>query len=55
MMTTSNSLYRYRQIKSAIALSLATVATVIGLIFLVWILWTTLINGIEALSPRLLT
>lgn len=54
-MTTSNSLYRYRQIKSAIALSLATVATVIGLIFLVWILWTTLINGIEALSPRLLT
>ncbi|WP_313759978.1 phosphate ABC transporter permease PstA [Rhizobium sp.] len=54
-MTTSNSLYRYRQIKSAIALSLATVATVIGLIFLVWILWTTLINGIAALSPRLLT
>lgn len=54
-MTTSSSLYRYRQIKSAVALSLATAATVIGLIFLVWILWTTLINGIAALSPRLLT
>ncbi|MGO6852105.1 phosphate ABC transporter permease PstA [Rhizobium beringeri] len=54
-MTVSNSLYRYRQMKSAIALTLATAATAIGLIFLVWILWTTLINGFSALSPKLVT
>ncbi|NKK56592.1 phosphate ABC transporter permease PstA [Rhizobium leguminosarum bv. viciae] len=54
-MAVSNSLYRYRQIKSAIALTLASAATAIGLIFLVWILWTTLINGFSALSPKLVT
>ncbi|MBY5459426.1 phosphate ABC transporter permease PstA [Rhizobium leguminosarum] len=54
-MAVSNSLYRYRQMKSAIALTLATAATAIGLIFLVWILWTTLINGFSALSPKLVT
>jgi phosphate transport system permease protein len=54
-MAVSNSLYRYRQMKSIVMLSLATFATVIGLIFLVWILWTTLINGFEALSPKLVT
>ncbi|WP_027685160.1 phosphate ABC transporter permease PstA [Rhizobium leguminosarum] len=54
-MAVSNSLYRYRQMKSAIALALATIATAIGLIFLVWILWTTLINGFSALSPKLVT
>ncbi|MHC2362114.1 phosphate ABC transporter permease PstA [Rhizobium leguminosarum] len=54
-MAVSNSLYRYRQTKSAIALTLATAATAIGLIFLVWILWTTLINGFSALSPKLVT
>jgi phosphate transport system permease protein len=54
-MAVSSSLYRYRQAKSAIALTLATLATVLGLVFLVWILWTTLINGLEALSPKLIT
>jgi len=54
-MTTSNSLYRSRQIKSTIALTLCVVATGLGLIFLVWILWTTLINGLSALSPKLVT
>lgn len=54
-MAVSSSLYRYRQAKSAIALTLATLATLIGLVFLVWILWTTLLNGLEALSPKLIT
>jgi len=54
-MAVSNSLYRYRQMKSAIALTLATAATAIGLIFLVWILWTTLLNGFQALSSKLVT
>ncbi|NLS03170.1 phosphate ABC transporter permease PstA [Rhizobium sp. P32RR-XVIII] len=54
-MAVSSSLYRYRQAKSAIALTLAILATLIGLVFLVWILWTTLLNGLEALSPKLIT
>ena len=54
-MAVSNSLYRYRRMKSAIVLTLATAATAIGLIFLVWILWTTLLNGFQALSPKLVT
>jgi phosphate transport system permease protein len=54
-MATSNSLYRSRQIKSTIALTLCVAATGLGLIFLIWILWTTLINGLSALSPKLIT
>jgi phosphate transport system permease protein len=54
-MAGSNSLYRSRQIKSGIALTLCTGATGAGLIFLVWILWTTLINGLSALSFKLVT
>ena len=54
-MAASTSIYRSRQIKSGIALTLCTVATCLGLIFLVWILWTTLINGLAALSPKLVT
>jgi len=55
MATYSGSLYRRRQISSAIALTLCGIATVLGLVFLVWILWTTLIHGLSALSPSLLT
>jgi phosphate transport system permease protein len=54
-MTGSNSIYRSRQIKSGIALTLCTGATGLGLIFLVWILWTTLVNGLSALSLKLVT
>jgi phosphate transport system permease protein len=54
-MAGSNSIYRSRQIKSGIALTLCTGATGAGLIFLVWILWTTLINGLSALSFKLVT
>ncbi|MET3854311.1 MULTISPECIES: phosphate ABC transporter permease PstA [unclassified Rhizobium] len=54
-MSVSSSLYRSRQIKSAIALTLCVAATGLGLIFLIWILWTTLINGLSALSPKLIT
>ncbi|MEZ2129251.1 MULTISPECIES: phosphate ABC transporter permease PstA [unclassified Sinorhizobium] len=54
-MTTSNSLYRYREIKSMVALTLATLATALGLIFLVWILGSTLLNGFAALSTKLFT
>ncbi len=54
-MTGSNSIYRSRQIKSGIALTLCTGATGLGLIFLVWILWTTLVNGLLALSLKLVT
>ena len=55
MATYSGSLYRRRQLSSAIALTLCGIATVLGLVFLVWILWTTLIHGLSALSPTLLT
>jgi phosphate transport system permease protein len=54
-MAGSNSIYRSRQIKSGIALTLCTGATGLGLIFLVWILWTTLVNGLSALSLKLVT
>ena len=54
-MSVSSSLYRSRQIKSTIALTLCVAATGLGLIFLIWILWTTLINGLSALSPKLIT
>jgi len=54
-MSVSSTLYRSRQIKSAIALTLCVAATGLGLIFLIWILWTTLINGLSALSPKLIT
>ncbi len=37
MATYSGSLYRRRQISSAIALTLCGIATVLGLVFLVWI------------------
>lgn len=55
MASFSGSLYRRRQFGSAIALTLSGLATVLGLVFLVWILWTTLIHGLSALSPALLT
>ncbi|TCL70369.1 phosphate ABC transporter permease PstA [Rhizobium sp. BK251] len=54
-MARSSSLYRYRQIKSIIALTLATLATGLGLVFLAWILGSTLLNGFEALSVKLFT
>ena len=55
MATYSGSLYRRRQIGSMIALTLCGIATVLGLVFLVWIIWTTLVHGLAALSPSLIT
>ena len=55
MATSSGSLYRRRQLSSMIALTLCGIATVLGVVFLVWILWTTLLHGLAALSPTLIT
>lgn len=55
MASSSSSLYRRRQLSSMIALTLCGIATVLGVVFLVWILWTTLLHGLAALSPTLIT
>jgi phosphate transport system permease protein len=54
-MKSSQSLYRRRQIRSIIALTMACLATLFGIFWLVWILATTLYNGFAALSPKLFT
>jgi len=51
----TNSLHRRRQIRSFVALALATLATGVGLVLLVWILGSTFINGLAAISPKLFT
>jgi len=55
MASSSTSLYRRRQLGSLIALTLCGIATVLGLVFLIWIIWTTLLHGLAALSPALIT
>ncbi|MBW6420421.1 phosphate ABC transporter permease PstA [Rhizobium sp. XQZ8] len=55
MASSSTSLYRRRQLGSLIALTLCGIATALGLVFLIWIIWTTLLHGLAALSPALIT
>jgi phosphate transport system permease protein len=54
-MARSATLAQRRKIKNAVALSLGTAATLFGLFWLFWILLTTLVNGFDALGPRLFT
>ncbi len=51
----SSALVRRRRLRSFVALVLSALATVFGVFWLVWILAVTVINGFDALSPKLLT
>ena len=46
---------RRRELTNLVALGLATAATAFGLVWLVWILATTVVNGFDALSLKLVT
>ena len=48
-------LYRRRQFRNGLALTLSVGATAFGLFWLAWILWTTFLNGVEALNWKLFT
>ena len=49
------ALHQWRNLKNALAMSLAVLAAVLGLAVLGWILWTTLSRGLSALSLALFT
>jgi phosphate transport system permease protein len=53
--SSSESLYRKRDLKNKVAMVLSCAATLFGLLWLVWILATTLINGFGALGTALFT
>ena len=54
-MSPNENLYRMRALKNQVAMILSCGATLFGLLWLVWILITTLINGFDALGPKLFT
>jgi len=49
------SLYTWRKIKNAVALTLSIAAAMFGLMWLVWILWTTVTKGLGSLNLDLFT
>ena len=51
----SSSLYTYRKVKNAVALTLSIAAAIFGLMWLVWILWTTITKGMGSLNLDLFT
>ena len=51
----SASLYTYRKVKNAVALTLSIAAAIFGLMWLVWILWTTITKGMSSLNLDLFT
>ncbi|WP_411832537.1 phosphate ABC transporter permease PstA [Pseudoxanthomonas mexicana] len=51
----SVSLYGWRRLKNAVALTLSIAAALFGLMWLVWILWTTISKGLGSLNLDLFT
>lgn len=45
--------YRKRRAVNVLVLGFSVLVTVFGLVWLGWILWTLLVNGLDAMSPKL--